>query len=387
MAAPCSAADIPHSLQTERPRLSASRRVVVKIGSALLTNDGQGLDLLAIQGWVDQLVALKNQGVELILVTSGSVAEGMVRLGWSERPKSIHQLQAAAAVGQMGLVQAWESAFKQHGIHSAQILLTHDDLSNRKRYLNARSALQTLLDLGVVPIINENDTVVTDEIRFGDNDTLGALVANLLEADTLVLLTDQPGLFSADPRKDPHAELIQQGRAHDPALLAVAGDGGALGRGGMFTKVRAAGLAARSGARTVILGGRTELALRRLFADEPLGTLLLPDEEPITARKRWLAGHLQEKGTLVLDAGAVRALQKEGKSLLPVGVREVRGRFLRGELVVCTNEQGQPLAKGLVNYSAEEARLLAGQSSQQIEELLGYIEAPELIHRDNLVVI
>jgi glutamate 5-kinase len=372
---------------SERQRLTRNRRVVVKIGSALLTNDGQGLDVAAIQGWVEQLAKLKREGKDILLVTSGSVAEGMVRLGWKKRPGSIHELQAAAAVGQMGLIQTWESAFKSQGLNSAQILLTHDDLSNRKRYLNARSALQTLLDLGVVPIINENDTVVTDEIRFGDNDTLGALVANLLEAETLVLLTDQPGLYNADPRKNPAAELIPEGRAQDPSLLAVAGDGGALGRGGMFTKVSAARLAARSGARTVILGGRTDQALTRLFAGEELGTLLLPDDEPITARKRWLAGHLQEKGVLVLDAGAVKALQKGGKSLLPVGIKEVRGHFKRGELVVCVDENERALAKGLVNYSAEEARILAGQPSQRIEELLGYIETPELIHRDNLVVV
>ncbi|WP_114416954.1 glutamate 5-kinase [Marinospirillum perlucidum] len=370
----------------ERQRLTSSRRLVVKIGSALLTNDGRGLDEAAIHGWVEQMAELKRQGRELLLVTSGSVAEGMVRLGWNQRPSSIHELQAAAAVGQMGLIQTWESAFKSQGLHSAQILLTHDDLSNRKRYLNARSALQTLLDLGVVPIINENDTVVTDEIRFGDNDTLGALVTNLLEAETLVLLTDQSGLYTADPRNNPDARLIPEGRAQDPDLLAVAGDGGALGRGGMFTKVSAARLAARSGARTVILGGRTEKALSRLFAGEELGTLLLPDDEPITARKRWLAGHLQEKGVLVLDSGAVQALQKDGKSLLPVGIKEVRGHFMRGELVVCVDENEKALAKGLVNYSAEEARILAGQPSQKIEELLGYIETPELIHRDNLVM-
>lgn len=374
-------------MSNKRQALTQSRRILVKIGSALLTNDGQGLDVAAIEGWVAQMAQLRTQGHELLLVTSGSVAEGMARLGWKQRPKSVHELQAAAAVGQMGLIQTWETAFKKHGINSAQILLTHDDLSNRKRYLNARSALRTLLDLGVVPIINENDTVATDEIRFGDNDTLGALVTNLLEVDTLVLLTDQFGLFDADPRENPNANLISEGRAQDPALLAVAGDGGALGRGGMFTKVRAARLAARSGARTVILGGRTEQALIRLFAGENLGTLLLPDDEPITARKRWLAGHLQEKGVLVLDSGASQAVQLQGKSLLPVGVKEVRGRFARGELVVCVDETEQRLAKGLINYSSNEARLLAGQPSNQIERILGYVEATELIHRDNLVVI
>ena len=372
-----------------RQALTASHKILVKIGSSLLTNDGQGLDLTAINGWVAQMAQLKQTGRELVLVTSGSVAEGMVRLGWQQRPKGVHELQAAAAVGQMGLIQAWESAFQKYGIQSAQILLTHDDLSNRKRYLNARSALRTLLDLGVVPIINENDTVATDEIRFGDNDTLGALVTNLLGIDTLVLLTDQTGLYDADPRYNSNAQLISEGRAQDPALLAVAGDGGLLGRGGMFTKVRAARLAARSGAKTVILGGRCDQALLRLFAGENLGTLLLPEpnDEPITARKRWLAGQLQEKGTLVLDQGASQAVTKLGKSLLPVGVTEVQGRFARGELVVCVDEKGQRLAKGLSNYSASEAKLLAGHPSQDIEKILGYVESSALIHRDNLVII
>lgn len=374
-------------MSEERNKLATCQKVLVKIGSSLLTNDGQGLDVAAIEGWVAQMAALKAAGKEVLVVTSGSVAEGMVRLGWQQRPKSVHELQAAAAVGQMGLIQTWESAFQKHGIQSAQILLTHDDLSNRKRYLNARSALRTLLDLGVVPIINENDTVATDEIRFGDNDTLGALVTNLLGLDVLILLTDQLGLFDADPRSNPNAKLISEGAAQDSALLAVAGDGGALGRGGMFTKVRAARLAARSGAKTIILGGRTENAIQRVFAGENLGTLLLPEDEPITARKRWLAGHLQEKGTLVLDAGASLALQEQGKSLLPVGVKDVQGRFARGELVVCVDETGKRLAKGLINYSSSEAKFIAGQPSQNIAKILGYVESPALIHRDNLVVI
>ena len=311
----------------------------------------------------------------------------MSRLGWKQRPEHLHELQAAAAVGQMGLIQAWEVQFQRHGTHTAQVLLTHDDLSDRKRYLNARSTLMTLLNLGVVPVVNENDTVVTDEIRFGDNDTLGALVANLLEADALFLLTDQEGLFDADPRHHADAQLIAEGRADDPRLVAVAGTGGSLGRGGMSTKVRAAQLAARSGAVTVIASGRQPDVLTRLMAGEALGTLLRPEQAPMAARKRWLAGQLQVRGSLVLDAGAVKVLRDKGSSLLAVGVREVQGSFKRGDMVLCVDEQGTRVAKGLVNYGADEARRLAGKPSHQIEAILGYVEAHELIHRDNLVVV
>ncbi|WP_348827156.1 glutamate 5-kinase [Halomonas sp. RT37] len=370
-----------------RDALSSARRVVVKIGSALLTNDGRGLDDPAIGGWVDQIAALASRGIEVVLVSSGAVAAGMVRLGWRARPSSVRELQAAAAVGQNVLTETYESHFGRHGLVTAQILLTHDDLSNRKRYLNARSALSTLVDLKVVPVINENDTVVTDEIRFGDNDTLGALVANLLEADALVILTDQEGLFDADPRHDPSARLIEEGRADDARLAAVAGGGGALGRGGMTTKVRAARLAARSGAVTVIASGRQPRVLERLADGERLGTLLTPDRAPIAARKRWLAGQLQVRGTLTLDAGAVRVLRGSGSSLLPVGVKASSGDFARGDMVLCVDEQGERIAKGLVNYNAEDARKILGQPSGRICELLGYMEAPELIHRDNLVVL
>nr|WP_281504630.1 glutamate 5-kinase [Chromohalobacter sarecensis] len=367
--------------------MRGARRIVIKIGSALLTNDGRGLDAEAIGGWVDQIASLHARGVEVVLVSSGAVAEGMVRLGWASRPSAVYELQAAAAVGQSGLSQCYEGHFARHGLRSAQVLLTHDDLSDRKRYLNARSALRTLVALRVVPVVNENDTVVTDEIRFGDNDTLGALVANLLEADALILLTDQEGLFDADPRHDPAARLIDEGRADDPALAAVAGDGGALGRGGMATKVRAARLAARSGALTVIASGRQEAVLTRLAEGEALGTLLMPDHAPLAARKRWLAGQLQVRGTLVLDAGAVEVLQRHGSSLLPVGVRRTEGVFKRGDMVVCVNEQGERVAKGLVNYGSDEAQRIVGQPSHRIETLLGYMESPELIHRDNLVII
>ncbi len=370
-----------------RDALRSARRVVVKIGSALLTNDGRGLDEAAIGGWVDQIAALHRQGIEVVLVSSGAVAAGMVRLGWQVRPSAVHELQAAAAVGQNGLTQCYEHHFARHGLVTAQVLLTHDDLSNRKRYLNARSALRTLVDLRVVPVINENDTVVTDEIRFGDNDTLGALVANLLEAEALVILTDQEGLFDADPRHNPAAQLIQEGRAGDPSLAAMAGDGGALGRGGMTTKVQAARLAARSGAVTVIASGRQPEVLTRLAEGEPLGTLLCPEEAPMAARKRWLAGQLQVRGSLTLDAGAVKVLRGSGSSLLAVGVKALSGDFVRGDMVLCLDEQGERIAKGLVNYGADEARRLLGQPSHQIEAILGYMEAPELIHRDNLVVL
>lgn len=370
-----------------REALTGARRVVVKIGSALLTNDGRGLDEAAIGGWVDQIAALHARGIEVVLVSSGAVAAGMVRLGWNARPSAVHELQAAAAVGQTGLAQCYEGHFARHGLCSAQVLLTHDDLSNRKRYLNARSALRTLVDLRVVPVINENDTVVTDEIRFGDNDTLGALVANLLEAEALVILTDQEGLFDADPRHDPNAQLIHEGRAGDPRLAAMAGDGGTLGRGGMITKIRAARLAARSGAVTAIASGHQPAVLTRLIEGERLGTLLRPEHAPLAARKRWLAGQLKVRGSLVLDAGAVDVLRGRGSSLLPVGVTSLQGSFVRGDMVVCVDEQGERIAKGLANYGSEEAVRLLGQPSHRIEAILGYMEAPELIHRDNLVVL
>lgn len=373
-------------MSTGRSRLKKSGRWVVKIGSALLTNDGRGLDQAAISRWVDQLAALRAQGMEVLLVSSGAVAEGMSRLGWSSRPHEMYRLQAAAAIGQMGLIQAYEANFQRHGTHTAQILLTHEDLSNRRRYLNARAALGELIRLGVVPVVNENDTVVTDEIRFGDNDTLGALVANLIEADGLILLTDQLGLFEADPRANPDAAFVSEARAEDDALIAMAGGGGKLGRGGMATKVRAARLAARSGAVTVIASGREPDVLLRLKAGEAVGTLLVPERSPEAARKQWIAGHLQARGSLVLDAGAVVALRERGKSLLPAGVRDLSGNFSRGEMVVLLDEQGQVVARGLANYGAEDARKLMGKPSGMIEQLLGYMGEVELVHRDNLAL-
>lgn len=371
-----------------REKVSSARRWVVKIGSALLTADGRGLDQGAMAVWVEQMVALHEAGIELVLVSSGAVAAGMSRLGWKVRPHAMHELQAAAAVGQMGLVQAWESSFAKHSRHTAQVLLTHDDLADRKRYLNARTTLRTLIGLGVIPVINENDTVVTDEIRFGDNDTLAALVANLVEADLLVILTDRDGMFDADPRQNPDAALIFEARADDPALDAVAGGtGGVLGRGGMQTKLRAARLAARSGAYTMIVGGRIERVLDRLHAGERLGTLLAPERGLLAARKQWLAGQLQTRGQLMLDAGAVKALLKDQKSLLPVGVSAVEGNFRRGEMVVCLAPDGREVARGLVNYSAADTRKIAGKSSAAIEALLGYVDERELVHRDNLIVV
>ncbi|HYN77666.1 MAG TPA: glutamate 5-kinase [Lamprocystis sp. (in: g-proteobacteria)] len=371
-----------------RETIPSTRRWVVKIGSALLTRDGQGLTPGLLMPWVEEMAARRQAGHDVVLVSSGAVAEGMARMGWRHRPKALHELQAAAAVGQMGLVRAYEDCFKAFGLHTAQVLLTRDDLADRARYLNARSTLRTLLGLKVIPVINENDTVATDELRFGDNDTLAALVANLIEADLLILLTDQDGLFDRDPRQDSAARLMTQTRVDDPELDAVAGGSvTALGTGGMVTKVRAARLAARSGAATVIAPGRGERVLTRIGAGEAVGTLLVPAQGPQAARKQWLAGHLQVRGRLTLDQGAVKALREKGTSLLPVGVKAVHGVFNRGEVVACVDEQGREVARGLVNYDMEETLRIRGEPSSRVEAILGYIDADELIHRDNLVVL
>jgi glutamate 5-kinase len=370
-----------------RDLIKRARRWVIKIGSSLLTDNGRGLDVAAIQGWVAQVHALQQQGVEVVLVSSGAVAAGMARLGWHKRPSTVHELQAAAAVGQMGLVQAYENAFQAYGAHTAQILLDHDDLSNRERYLNAQSTLKTLLRLKVVPVVNENDTVVTEEIRFGDNDTLAALVANLVEADVLILLTDQEGMYDSDPRTNSAAQLIDNLPASSAELDNMAGEGGLLGRGGMITKVRASRLAARSGANTVIVGGRIDNVLLLLYEGASVGTLLLAGQQPQAARKRWLAGQLQSRGELMLDEGAVNVLRRSGKSLLPVGVVSVTGQFTRGDMVICRAATGQEIARGLVNYSYQEAQKIIGKSSDSIESLLGYKNEEELIHRDNLVLV
>ena len=355
--------------------------------SAMLTNEGRGLEHVSIYGWLIQRAALRAAGHEVLLVSSGAVAEGMTRLGWTRRPHALHNLQAAAAVGQMGLVQAYESRFQKFDLHTAQVLLTHDDLANRQRYLNARSTLRTLLDLGVIPVVNEKDTVTTEEIRFGDNDTLAALVANLIDADLLIFLTDQQGMYDSDPRVNPGAKLLGEAQADDLSLEDMASaTGGALGRGGMLTKVRAARRAARSGTLTMIVPGDVDNVLQRIAGDEPLGTRLFPTSEPLAARKQWLAGQLQVRGRVLLDEGATRVLSESGSSLLPVGVTGVEGAFDRGDLVACIGSGGVEVARGLVNYNAADAGRIAGQASSRIEELLGYVDEPELIHRDNLVL-
>lgn len=362
--------------------------IVVKVGSSLVTNSGNGLDRAAIAAWAAQISVLVKQRKQVVLVSSGAVAEGMQRLGWKKRPTEVNELQAAAAVGQMGLVQMYESCFSQHGLHTAQVLLTHEDLADRKRYLNARSTLRTLLDLNVIPIINENDTVVTAEIRFGDNDTLGSLVANLIEADTLVILTDQQGLYSADPRKNPDAVFIQHAIAGDVSLEKMAGGAGSsVGTGGMLTKILAAKRAAKSGANTIIASGREDHVLVRLAAGEVIGTHLNATEIKINARKQWMADHLQLRGKLILDDGALKVISHEGKSLLPIGVVAVEGVFERGEVVACCDAQGKEIARGLVNYSANEVQRIMRKPSAQIESILGYVEESELIHRDNLVLL
>ncbi len=364
------------------------RRLVVKIGSALITNGGAGLDHDRIATWAGQMAQLRLQGVDVVLVSSGAVAEGLKRLGLQQRPDSIHLLQAAAAVGQMGLVQAYEACFQKDGIHSAQVLLTHEDLANRQRYLNARSTLRSLLDFGVVPVVNENDTVATDEIRFGDNDTLGALVANLIEADMLLILTDQQGLYDKNPSENPDARLIERADAGDDRLLDYAApSAGALGRGGMQTKIIAARKAARSGTDTVIAYGRVEDVITRVAAGEAIGTFLAAGASHQAARKQWLAGHMRCAGELLLDEGAVNVLRNSGASLLPVGVRELRGNFKRGEVVSCRAPDGNEIARGLVNYSSDEAARIIGQPSQRIPEILGYRDDEELIHRDNMILL
>lgn len=365
-----------------------AKRLVIKVGSGLVTNAGLGLDHAALTGWAEQIARLRQDGREVVLVSSGAIAEGMQRLGWTRRPHALHDLQAAAAVGQMGMVRVYESCFRSHGLLASQILLTHEDLADRRRYLNARSTLRTLLDLGVIPVINENDTVATDEIRFGDNDTLAALVTNLIEADVLVILTDQLGLYNADPRRDPAAILLADGTAGDPYLETIAGStGSAIARGGMLTKIIAAKRAARSGADTVIASGREPDVLLRLAAGERLGTQLVAGQATIAARKQWLADHLQVQGRVTLDSGATKALVVDGKSLLPVGVIAAEGNFERGEVVSCLDDSGREIARGLVNYSSAETCRILRTPSNQIESKLGYVDEPELIHRDNLVLL
>ncbi|MFA5939431.1 MAG: glutamate 5-kinase [Sinimarinibacterium sp.] len=374
-------------MSASRAGLAEGRRWVIKVGSSLVTAKGAGLDLAAIADWCAQIAQLRQAGVQVVLVSSGAVAEGMARLGLKKRPAVLHELQAAAAVGQMGLVRAYEAEFQKHGLRAAQILLTHEDVSDRSRYLNAQGTLKQLLDFGVVPVVNENDTVATDEIRLGDNDTLGALTVNLIRADLLVILTDQEGLFDSDPRDNPDAQLVSEADLSDSRLLAMAGTGkGELGRGGMRTKVSAAYTAARSGAATVIAHGRKPDVLNRIRAAEAIGTLLKPSQGVMAARKRWIAGQLQVRGRLTIDDGAVRVLREQGRSLLPVGVRALEGMFGRGDLVVCADSAGNEIARGLCNYDADDARRILGAKTDEIAARLGGPGEPEMIHRDNLVL-
>lgn len=368
--------------------LAGAQRIVIKVGSSLVTDEGRGVDARAIGDWCRQMAVLAREGRELVMVSSGAIAEGMKRLGWATRPKEVHELQAAAAVGQMGLAQIYESKLREQGMGSAQVLLTHADLADRERYLNARSTLLTLLSLRVLPVINENDTVVNDEIKFGDNDTLGALVANLIDADALVILTDQQGLYTADPRKDSTATLVQEARAGDPDLERMAGGAGtSIGRGGMLTKILAAKRAAGSGASTVIAWGREPEVLLRLARGEAIGTALIAATPKQAARKQWMADHLQLRGAVIVDAGAANKVCAEGKSLLPIGVVDVQGEFHRGDVIAVRSAEGREIARGLANYSSAEARLIARKPSSEFERLLGYSAEPEMIHRDNLVLV
>ena len=367
--------------------LRDAQRIVVKVGSSLVTNEGRGLDEVAIGEWCRQLAVLARDGREVVMVSSGAIAEGMKRLGWTSRPKAVHELQAAAAVGQMGLAQMYETKLRENGLGSAQVLLTHADLADRERYLNARSTLLTLLKLHVLPVINENDTVVNDEIKFGDNDTLGALVANLVEADALIILTDQNGLYTADPRKDPLATFVHNARAGDPALEVMAGGAGSsIGRGGMITKILAAKRAAGSGASTVIAWGREPDVLIRLARGEPIGTLLTAQTAKQQARKQWMADHLQLRGAVTVDQGAALKLRQDGKSLLPIGMTSVDGDFSRGDVIAVRDPSGNEIGRGLANYASAEARLLCRRPSGEFEALLGYAAEPEMVHRDNLVL-
>ena len=375
------------TLKTTSPALRDARRIVVKVGSSLVTNEGRGLDELAIGEWCRQMALLVQDGREVIMVSSGAIAEGMKRLGWFKRPHAIHELQAAAAVGQMGLAHMYETKLRENGLKSAQVLLTHADLTDRERYLNARSTLLTLLKHGVVPVINENDTVVNDEIKFGDNDTLGALVANLIEADALIILTDQKGLYSADPRKDPQAVFVYEAKAGDPALENMAGGAGSsIGRGGMLTKILAAKRAAGSGASTVIAWGREPDVLMRLVQRESIGTLLVAQTKKSQARKQWISDHLQLRGSVTVDAGAAAKVRSEGKSLLPIGMTMVVGDFSRGDVIAVRDDAGIEMARGLAKYASAEARLLCRKSSSEFEKLLGYTAEPEMVHRDNMVL-
>ena len=374
-------------MNKKREKIKATQRWVIKIGSALITDNGCGLKYDVLDNWVSQIAALSERGIDIVIVSSGAVAEGLTRLGWKDRPNIVSKLQAAAAVGQMGLIRAYEACFQKYGKHTAQVLLTHDDIADRTRYLNARTSLNTLLQLKVIPIVNENDTVATEEIRFGDNDTLAGLVANLIDAELLVLLTDQKGLYTSDPRIDKSAKFIEKAEANDPALISYAGESNTQGRGGMRTKLKAASIAAKSNTDTIIASGNEKSTLLKIADGNLVGTLLTTPKESLSARKQWLANQSYVKGTITLDSGAVLALEKSGKSLLPIGVKSIAGEFKRGEMVSCINESGKEIARGLSNYNSTQARLIIGKSSRDIQELLDCAEEEEIIHRDNMILL
>jgi len=374
-------------MNKEREKIKATRRWVIKIGSALITDNGCGLKNNVLDNWVSQISTLNERGIDIVIVSSGAVAEGLTRLGWKDRPNVVSKLQAAAAVGQMGLIQAYEVCFQKYNKHTAQVLLTHDDIADRVRYLNARTSLKTLLQLKVIPIVNENDTVATDEIRFGDNDTLAGLVANLIDAELLVLLTDQKGLYTSDPRKNKDAEFIEKADANDTVLVSYAGESNTQGRGGMRTKLKAASIAAKSNTDTIIASGNEESTLLKIADGDLVGTLLTTPKEILSSRKQWLANQSHVKGSVTLDSGAVEALEKSGKSLLPIGVKSIAGEFKRGEMVSCIDEGGKEIARGLSNYNSTQARLIIGKSSKNIQKILDCAEEDEIIHRDNMILL
>jgi len=376
-----------NEVNKEREKVKAKRRWVIKIGSALITDNGCGLKHNVLDNWVNQISVLNERGIDIVIVSSGAVAEGLTRLGWKDRPNIVSKLQAAAAVGQMGLIQAYEVCFQKYNKHTAQVLLTHDDIADRVRYLNARTSLNTLLQLNVIPIVNENDTVATDEIRFGDNDTLAGLVANLIDAELLVLLTDQKGLYTSDPSKNESAEFIEKAEANDPALISYAGESNTQGRGGMRTKLKAASIAAKSNTDTIITSGNEKSTLLKIADGNIVGTLLTTPKETLSARKQWLANQSHVKGTFTVDSGAVVALERSGKSLLPIGVKSITGEFKRGEMVSCADENGKEIARGLSNYNSTQARLIIGKSSKDIQTLLDCAEEDEIIHRDNMILL
>jgi len=376
------------SKDIRKKTLGKTRRIVVKVGSSILASVEKGLHREVFSHLAKEISDIKRKGYEIVLVSSGAIAAGMEKLGYRARPQSITQKQATAAVGQGRLMKIYEDHFSRYQQIVAQILLTHDDLSHRRRFLNARNTLLALLGLGIIPIINENDTVVVDEIKFGDNDNLSALIANLIEADLLVILTDMEGLCDADPRYHPQAHCISLVEDIDMDIGARIGDaGGPWNVGGMISKIQAARKASRSGIPTVIACGTKEGVLHQILRGKEIGTLILPKEEALSSRKRWIAFNLKPKGDVVVDEGAKRAIVQKGKSLLPSGIVRIRGAFDRGDPVSCLGPKGKEFARGLVNYSAAELEKIKGLRTDHIERALGYKYSDEIIHRDDLVVL